>query len=99
MQKTAYDVRISDWSSDVCSSDLLRIKNIQLNSNTITSDDNTMQVHSSATVESLTMDDASVEAVTIAKLAVTLDNSQTADILDGALRYDFGRLADRKIVV
>src|SRR3546814_16273581 len=24
MQKTAYDVRISDWSSDVCSSDLAR---------------------------------------------------------------------------
>src|SRR3546814_14617883 len=24
-QKTAYDVRISDWSSDVCSSDLLAI--------------------------------------------------------------------------
>src|SRR3546814_293121 len=24
-QKTAYEVRISDWSSDVCSSDLLRI--------------------------------------------------------------------------
>src|SRR3546814_6861999 len=23
-QKTAYDMRISDWSSDVCSSDLLR---------------------------------------------------------------------------
>src|SRR3546814_8580475 len=23
MQKTAYDMRISDWSSDVCSSDLL----------------------------------------------------------------------------
>src|SRR3546814_9261363 len=24
MQKTAYDVRISDWSSDVCASDLLQ---------------------------------------------------------------------------
>src|SRR3546814_9450098 len=24
-QKTAYEVRISDWSSDVCSSDLVRI--------------------------------------------------------------------------
>src|SRR3546814_6848028 len=24
-QKTAYDMRISDWSSDVCSSDLLQI--------------------------------------------------------------------------
>src|SRR3546814_6363976 len=25
-QKTAYEMRISDWSSDVCSSDLLAIK-------------------------------------------------------------------------
>src|SRR3546814_2108118 len=25
MQKTAYEMRISDWSSDVCSSDLLTI--------------------------------------------------------------------------
>src|SRR3546814_2418203 len=25
-QKTAYEVRISDWSSDVCSSDLLRAR-------------------------------------------------------------------------
>src|SRR3546814_14001675 len=25
-QKTAYEMRISDWSSDVCSSDLIRIK-------------------------------------------------------------------------
>src|SRR3546814_2898191 len=24
MQKTAYEMRISDWSSDVCSSDLIR---------------------------------------------------------------------------
>src|SRR3546814_1368639 len=27
-QKTAYEMRISDWSSDVCSSDLLRIVGI-----------------------------------------------------------------------
>src|SRR3546814_6710940 len=26
MQKTAYDMRISDWSSDVCSSDLPRFR-------------------------------------------------------------------------
>src|SRR3546814_13361554 len=26
MQKTAYEMRISDWSSDVCSSDLLKGK-------------------------------------------------------------------------
>src|SRR3546814_4483052 len=27
-QKTAYEMRISDWSSDVCSSDLTRLRNI-----------------------------------------------------------------------
>src|SRR3546814_2373419 len=27
-QKTAYDVRISDWSSDVCSSDLTRFMGV-----------------------------------------------------------------------
>src|SRR3546814_17967599 len=27
-QKTAYEMRISDWSSDVCSSDLVEIENI-----------------------------------------------------------------------
>src|SRR3546814_7590846 len=29
-QKTAYEMRISDWSSDVCSSDLLREQILQL---------------------------------------------------------------------
>src|SRR3546814_2184268 len=29
-QKTAYEMRISDWSSDVCSSDLTRAKSRQL---------------------------------------------------------------------
>src|SRR3546814_2391264 len=27
-QKTAYEMRISDWSSDVCSSDLLRVEKL-----------------------------------------------------------------------
>src|SRR3546814_19511038 len=30
-QKTAYEMRISDWSSDVCSSDLLERRKIALN--------------------------------------------------------------------
>src|SRR3546814_8476418 len=29
-QKTAYEIRISDWSSDVCSSDLNRLKSTEL---------------------------------------------------------------------
>src|SRR3546814_6995058 len=31
-QKTAYEMRISDWSSDVCSSDLRRSRRISANS-------------------------------------------------------------------
>src|SRR3546814_6734149 len=30
-QKTAYEMRISDWSSDVCSSDLLMVANSSVN--------------------------------------------------------------------
>src|SRR3546814_5603469 len=30
-QKTAYEMRISDWSSDVCSSDLLRVTLVESN--------------------------------------------------------------------
>src|SRR3546814_5941060 len=29
-QKTAYEMRISDWSSDVCSSDLARIQQVRV---------------------------------------------------------------------
>src|SRR3546814_10581465 len=29
-QKTAYDVRISDWSSDVCSSDLVSLREMRV---------------------------------------------------------------------
>src|SRR3546814_3447540 len=31
MQKTSYEVRISDWSSDVCSSDLQSVESSMLN--------------------------------------------------------------------
>src|SRR3546814_7965532 len=31
-QKTAYEMRISDWSSDVCSSDLLRTNGVSVSS-------------------------------------------------------------------
>src|SRR3546814_6250244 len=34
-QKTAYEMRISDWSSDVCSSDLPMIENIPFNDDNI----------------------------------------------------------------
>src|SRR3546814_3299387 len=35
-QKTAYELRISDWSSDVCSSDLRMLRTTRLSSTSIT---------------------------------------------------------------
>jgi uncharacterized protein YdgA (DUF945 family) len=75
------------------SGESVQIKNIRLNSTTDMGDENRTQVHSSATVDSLSMDSASDEAVVIEKLAIKLDNVQAGDIMDGTLNYDFGRIA------
>src|SRR3546814_11205642 len=47
-QKTAYDMRISDWSSDVCSSDLAGSRYCQLSSNHPTVKDCAAKMRSSA---------------------------------------------------
>src|SRR3546814_6914154 len=44
-QKTAYEMRISDWSSDVCSSDLLQRRLLQLNKDTELAIQAVQQVH------------------------------------------------------
>src|SRR3546814_1589613 len=41
-QKTAYEMRISDWSSDVCSSDLYGIEKINADGRTNADDNNDM---------------------------------------------------------
>src|SRR3546814_9543009 len=52
-QKTAYEMRISDWSSDVCSSDLLAVATLEANSVTrMTSATNTRATISGGTTES-----------------------------------------------
>src|SRR3546814_1807999 len=38
-QKTAYEMRISDWSSDVCSSDLMQIGEILIAAGAVTAED------------------------------------------------------------
>src|SRR3546814_20576233 len=43
-QKTAYEMRISDWSSDVCSSDLRQYKRIALFTGQITNGDERHQI-------------------------------------------------------
>src|SRR3546814_6819521 len=44
-QKTAYELRISDWSSDVCSSDLIGLPavSVRMRANTTSTQENTKQ--------------------------------------------------------
>lgn len=71
----------------------LNIKNIQADSKTTMSGENDVKMQSSATVDSLVMGNKAEGAVTVEKLSVNLDSQQTGKLVDGALRYDFGRLA------
>src|SRR3546814_4700535 len=44
-QKTAYEMRISDWSSDVCSSDLWLLDRVRLTGSTTSDDGATPKLH------------------------------------------------------
>src|SRR3546814_17222078 len=47
-QKTAYEMRISDWSSDVCSSDLSSLTTFQSSAWTVAVASNTVKPHNTA---------------------------------------------------
>ncbi|PLC51785.1 hypothetical protein CR159_01830 [Pollutimonas subterranea] len=71
----------------------LLIKNIQGSSKTTMSNENDVSTQSSATVDSLAIDSPDGGAVVLEKIAMAVDSQQKGKLLDGALRYDFGRIA------
>lgn len=71
----------------------LTIKNIQANSVTTSSAQTDIKTQSSATIDSLVIGNVDEGAVTIDKLSVNVDSQQKDKLLDGSVRYDFGRLA------
>ncbi|MGB3289385.1 MAG: YdgA family protein [Burkholderiaceae bacterium] len=79
--------------ADAQAGENLSIKNIRVDSSTEVAEGDVMRAQSSATVDSFTMTEAGNDALAVEKLAVKLDNVQTGDMLDGSLRYDFGRVA------
>src|SRR5690606_14912313 len=71
----------------------LLIKNIQGSSKTTMSNENDVSTQSSATVDSLAIDSPDGGAVVLEKISMAVDSQQKGKLLDGALRYDFGRIA------
>src|SRR5690606_34710395 len=62
-------------------------------SKTTMSNENDVSTQSSATVDSLAIDSPDGGAVVLEKIAMAVDSQQKGKLLDGALRYDFGRIA------
>lgn len=71
----------------------LEIKDLQVNSVTEVDAEGASKVQSAATVAAFTLDEGDGNPAVIDNMAIHFDSSQTGKLLDGALRYEFGRIA------
>ncbi|HUH61036.1 MAG TPA: YdgA family protein [Candidimonas sp.] len=73
--------------------DDLKIRNVRINSKTATGQQDDIAVATTATVDAVVIDGKSDDALVIENMTINLDSLQKASLLDGSLRYDFGRIA------
>lgn len=70
----------------------LDVRKIRVTSTTTTESDGKVKIQSRLAVDALSVADASESPVEARDMAVTLDSERKDNLLDGALRYDFGRI-------
>ncbi|HEY9279880.1 MAG TPA: YdgA family protein [Eoetvoesiella sp.] len=70
----------------------MQIKGIKLNSKTTTSADANVQLQSSASADSMVVMSADADPLQAEQIAANLNSLQKGNLLEGSLRYDFGRL-------
>lgn len=70
----------------------LDVRKIQVSSTTTTASDGKVKIQSRLAVGGLSVADASESPVEARDMTVTLDSQRKDNLLDGALRYDFGRI-------
>jgi uncharacterized protein YdgA (DUF945 family) len=71
----------------------VQVKNIRLDSKTTTDDEDTIQVQTQGTVDTVVIGNGAEATLRLDKLEAHLDSRQAGNMLDGVLRYDFGRVA------
>lgn len=72
--------------------DRFSLEDIRLESQTTTTDDDTVQVHSRLEADRFIVSDAASESFNVQHVSVTLDSRQKAALLDASLRYDLDRI-------
>ena len=70
----------------------MHLKNFKFDSATVGGMESKVQVNSAATIDAVTLNQGSDNAFSFENMTASFDSTQTGDIVDGALRYDFGRM-------
>src|SRR3546814_4359409 len=92
-QKTAYEMRISDWSSDVCSSDLVASMGVQIHGGMgFIEETGAAQHYRDARILPIYEGTNGIQAIDLVTRKLPLNGGETVKAL-------FGEIADRKSVV
>src|SRR5690606_28952092 len=78
--------------TDVTAGESVQIKNIKLDSKTTTDAQDVVQVQTQGAVDSVILGNGAESSLRLDKVALHLDSRQAGNVLDGALRYDFGKV-------
>ncbi|NGM87484.1 YdgA family protein [Parapusillimonas sp. SGNA-6] len=78
---------------DVSAGESVQIKNIKLDSKTTTDAQDVVQVQTKGQVDTVILGDGAETSLRMDEVAIHLDSRQAGNMLDGTLRYDFGKLA------
>jgi uncharacterized protein YdgA (DUF945 family) len=79
--------------SDKAAGESVQIKNIKLDSKTTTDAQDVVQVQTQGAVDTVILGDGAEASLRLDKVAMHLDSKQAGNVLEGALRYDFGKLS------
>src|SRR3546814_5573141 len=94
-QKTAYEMRISDWSSDVCSSDLPTSENADQPAAPIADDSDTAAIADETASSSMDDVDTGIDE---AEIAAAQDPLQRMTLMDFTRDLQIGRESGRERV-
>jgi len=70
----------------------VQFNGIAFSNDTVTSGEKHVKVQSSATIDSLDVSAGGGPGIQVEKMTIGLDSQQNDNLLDGSLRYDFGRI-------
>ncbi len=79
--------------SDSAGDDSLSLRDVRIETQNATRADDSVRQQNSLTAAEVIVDEHAAEPLKLGKVAITMDATQVGNMMDGAIRYDFGRVA------